>query len=72
VLVEKKSEPALRDIYNQCVQAMEEFRRKHFEIAVRYITHQAPKGVEAKGTGGTNFSTFLGKALKETGESVID
>ncbi len=72
VLERQKTEPNLCEAYNQCVQAMEEFRKKHFEIAVRYIAHQAPKGVEAKGTGGTSFSTFLGKALKETSEKIID
>ena len=68
----KKTHSELCDVYNQCVHALEEFRRKHFEIAMRYIAHQAPKGIEAKGTGGTSFSTFLGKALKETSENVID
>jgi indoleamine 2,3-dioxygenase len=65
------SAPALRDRYNDCIRALEELRRRHVEIAVRYITHQAPKDVEAKGTGGTNFAAFLGKARKETGEREI-
>ncbi|MBI1741514.1 hypothetical protein HYR54_00415 [Candidatus Acetothermia bacterium] len=68
----KKIHAELCDVYNQCIHALQEFRRKHFEIAVRYIAHQAPKGIEAKGTGGTSFSAFLGKALKETSESIID
>ncbi len=72
VLAYQQAEPALCDVYNQCVGEMEKFRKKHFEIAMRYIAHQAPKGVEAKGTGGTSFSAFLGKALKETSESFID
>jgi indoleamine 2,3-dioxygenase len=72
VLAHQQAEPSLCDVYNQCVGEMEKFRKKHFEIAVRYIAHQAPKGIEAKGTGGTSFSAFLGKALKETSESVID
>ena len=65
------SMPVLRDRYNDCIRALEDFRRRHVEIAVRYITHQAPKDVEAKGTGGTNFAAFLGKARKETGEREI-
>jgi len=73
VLDHKQSHPALCAIYNQCVDALEDFRRKHLEMAVHYITHQAPKGREAdvKGTGGTNFATWLGKARKETGEHHI-
>jgi indoleamine 2,3-dioxygenase len=72
VSAHQQAEPTLCEAYNQCVQALEEFRKKHFEIAVRYITHQAPKGVEAKGTGGTSFAAFLGKSLKETSEKIID
>jgi indoleamine 2,3-dioxygenase len=64
--------PVFGEVFNQCVRALEDFRRKHMEIAVRYIKHQAPPGVEPMGTGGTNFATFLGKALKETRESLIE
>ena len=67
----RESHPFLRDVYNQCVRALEDFRRQHVEIAVRYITHQAPKDQSAKGTGGTNFAAFLGKARKETAEHEI-
>ncbi|OGF56876.1 MAG: hypothetical protein A2Z21_08780 [Candidatus Fraserbacteria bacterium RBG_16_55_9] len=59
-------------VYNGCVRFLEEFRRKHMEMAVRYITHPAPKGGEAQGTGGTKFSVFLGKAVKETRDQLIE
>ncbi len=63
--------PALADRYNACVRALDRFRRKHMEIAVRYISHQAPSPERSKGTGGTSFVSFLGKARKETGEHEI-
>jgi indoleamine 2,3-dioxygenase len=72
VLRHKQICPELVEEYNRGIQGVEEFRRRHFEIAVHYITHQAPPGAEAKGTGGTNFSAFLGKSLKETREHLID
>ena len=50
--------------YNACVERLSGFRRAHIEIAVRYITHQASGA--ARGTGGTDFTRFLGVARKET------
>jgi len=63
--------PALSERYNACIGGLDRFRKKHMELAVRYITHQAPKPGEAKGTGGTDFVPFLSKARKETGEHSI-
>jgi indoleamine 2,3-dioxygenase len=63
--------PALGDRYNACIREVDRFRKKHMELAVRYISHQAPNPDEAKGTGGTNFVSFLSKARKETGEHTI-
>jgi indoleamine 2,3-dioxygenase len=71
VLDRSPTHPALRDLYNDCVRGLEDFRQRHIEIAVRYITRQAAKGEEAKGTGGTNFGVFLGRARKETSEHEI-
>jgi len=63
--------PALSDRYNGCIRALDRFRKKHMELAVRYISHQAPNPDEAKGTGGTNFVSFLSKARRETEELTI-
>lgn len=71
VIDRRQRYPVLRDAYNACVRALGEFRQKHIEIAVRYITRQAATKEEAKGTGGTNFAVFLGRARKETGEHEI-
>ena len=51
---------------------MDNFRKKHIEITVRYILHQAPKDEEAKGTGGTSLVPFLSTARKETQEQLLD
>ncbi len=71
VLDVQEEHPALVEIYSKCMHALDKFRRKHMEIAVRYITHQTPVGEEAKGTGGTSFASFLGRANKETREHFL-
>ena len=63
--------PGLVDRYNACIRELDRFRKKHMELAVRYISHQAPNPDEAKGTGGTHFVSFLSKARKETEEHTI-
>jgi indoleamine 2,3-dioxygenase len=60
--------PALADHYNRCIEHLSDFRKKHMEIAVRYITMQAPNPQAATGTGGTNFHRFLGTTKRETRE----
>jgi indoleamine 2,3-dioxygenase len=65
------SAPALAAAYNRCVEGLADFRRKHMEIAVRYITMQATSPAEAMGTGGTSIARFLGTARQETRESRI-
>lgn len=59
-------EPALVAAYNECIEWLTAFRRQHMEIAVRYITMQAPGPDAAKGTGGTSFAQLLGAAKRET------
>lgn len=59
--------PALKHSYNRCIDALDDFRKKHMEIAVRYITMQSPRQ-EDRGTGGTSFTAFLGAAKRETRE----
>jgi len=67
----QESHPALADLYNDCIRGMDKFRKKHIEITVRYILHQAPKDEEAKGTGGTSLVPFLSTARKETQEQLL-
>ena len=71
VLDRAKLSPALGDLYNACIRELDRFRKKHMELAVRYISHQAPSPGEARGTGGTDFMSFLSTARKETGEHMI-
>ena len=65
------SHPVLCDLYNDTLQALDAFRKKHIEISVRYILHQAPDEAEAVGTGGTSFVPFLSKARRETTAQLI-
>lgn len=62
----RESHPQLMQTYNDCIAQLDTFRRKHIEISVRYIVHQAPESEAAKGTGGTSFVPFLSEARKET------
>jgi indoleamine 2,3-dioxygenase len=68
----RQSHPVLADLYNDCIQALDDFRKKHMELTVRYILHQAPPGEEAKGTGGTSVVPFLSTAREETRAQIID
>lgn len=72
VLGQAADSPQLADRYNACLQSLDRFRRKHMEIAVRYISHQAASAEEAIGTGGTSFVSFLSKARKETSAHRIE
>ncbi len=58
--------PQLADSYNRCIDLLDAFRYVHVKIAVEYITRQAPRPEEAKGTGGTPLTTFLGATKRET------
>jgi indoleamine 2,3-dioxygenase len=70
-VLDHQSSPILVDTYNRCLKTLDAFRQKHIEISVRYILHQADKKEAARGTGGTNFVSFLGAARKETKERLI-
>ena len=63
--------PVLAEGYNRCIDLLTDFRRKHMEIATRYITMQAPKPEVALGTGGTNFAHFLDAAKRETKDTRV-
>jgi len=58
--------PQLSERYNRCIDLLDAFRRAHLKIAVDYITHRAARPEEAKGTGGTDLTTFLGATKRET------
>jgi indoleamine 2,3-dioxygenase len=61
----------LRDLYNACVAALDEMRRKHIGITSDYILKQANVlvGPGTTGTGGTDFVEFLRESRIETARS---
>lgn len=69
VLNQKHNYPYLCELYNNCIQSLENFRNKHMQIAVAYIARHAPPN--ARGTGGTNFAHFLQEVKQETAEHLI-
>ncbi len=62
---------ALRDAYNACITAADEFRRKHIGLTSQYIVKQASVhvGPGTTGTGGTDFVEFLRESRLETARS---
>jgi indoleamine 2,3-dioxygenase len=63
----------LRDAYNTCIAATDEFRRKHIGITSQYIIKQASThvGPGTTGTGGTDFVEFLRESRVETARSQL-
>ena len=68
VLDRRHSAPTLCDLYNSCIQALDHFRKKHLELAVRYISRQSRGAEDTDGTAGSNFVPLLSKVIKETKE----
>ncbi len=64
--IDKSKSIELRDIYKKCVSSLKIFRKKHLEMAIHYISDQAKKEEMGKGTGGTEFISFLATTKKET------
>jgi indoleamine 2,3-dioxygenase len=65
----KLAEPALAAAYNGCVAALQQFRQLHIEYAALYILKPAQgKQAGEVGTGGTPFTVYLKKHIRETGE----
>lgn len=62
----RDSHPRLTERYDHCIDALDRFRTTHFELAVRYITRQAPNPERAKGTGGTELADFLTATREDT------
>ncbi|MDX1521192.1 MAG: indoleamine 2,3-dioxygenase [Anaerolineae bacterium] len=67
----RRGNPALVEVYNHCLQALDRFRKKHIELTVRYILHQTPETEQAVGTGGTSFVPFLRKTRQEGTAPII-
>ncbi|MFN3350236.1 hypothetical protein [Pseudorhodoplanes sp.] len=65
--------PAVRDAYNACIAATDEFRRKHIGLASHYIVKQAVThvGPGTVGTGGTDFVEFLRESRIETARAKL-
>lgn len=64
---------SLRDAYNACIAAADEFRRKHIGLTSQYIVKQASihVGPGTTGTGGTDFVEFLRESRVETARSQL-
>lgn len=74
VIQHKDSRPALKEIYNSCVDWVEKFRSLHLKYAADYIFKQAQTSSanpSAVGTGGTPFMPYLSKHRDETGKHRI-
>jgi indoleamine 2,3-dioxygenase len=65
VLARKASHPSLRDAYNACIERLGQFRQLHIEYAATYIIKPG-QGTSDVGTGGTPFTVYLKKHIRET------
>ncbi|MDZ8055778.1 MAG: hypothetical protein RMX68_017510 [Aulosira sp. ZfuVER01] len=65
--------PQLRDLYNDCVSLIEQFRTQHLKFAASYIHQQTPKSNNDTdiGTGGTPFMEYLKKHRNENSQHLL-
>ncbi|WP_119269243.1 hypothetical protein [Taklimakanibacter deserti] len=63
--------PALKAAYNEAVEQVDTFRRRHIGLAHDYILKPSGLAADEKGTGGTDFVDFLRDARNETARSKI-
>ena len=69
--VQQSGRSKLIELYDACVEGLEQFRSLHLEYAGSYIFRQAQtdtKNPHAVGTGGTPFMKYLTKHRDETAE----
>jgi indoleamine 2,3-dioxygenase len=66
--------PQLRNLYNDCVSLIEEFRTQHLKFAATYINQQTPKSNNDTdiGTGGTPFMQYLKKHRDENNQHLLN
>jgi indoleamine 2,3-dioxygenase len=67
--VQASDNPALREVYNICIDLMTRFRLTHLRYAAEYIHKQSEASVmnsTSVGTGGTPFMRYLKKHEEET------
>ena len=64
--VERVDSAELTDAYNFAVDALTAFRRLHIEFAAMYILKPGRQSTDAVGTGGTPFTFYLKKHIRET------
>ncbi|ARV60796.1 hypothetical protein BZZ01_21155 [Nostocales cyanobacterium HT-58-2] len=65
--------PKLKDLYNECVSLIENFRTQHLLFAARYINQQTAKSNNDTdiGTGGTPFMQYLKKHRDEAAQHLL-
>ncbi|MEM7127285.1 MAG: hypothetical protein AAF702_13215 [Chloroflexota bacterium] len=67
VLTRAGSHPTLRDTYNTCLERLQAFRQLHIEYAAMYVLKPGQKDSQGEvGTGGTPFTVYLKKHIRET------
>ncbi|KXJ13337.1 indoleamine 2,3-dioxygenase 2 [Exaiptasia diaphana] len=76
----KKENQDLTEIFNQSVEALQEFRNAHMRVVARYIISQANRSKEAMGknafgsygTAGADLFSFFKKIRNETAETKLN